>query len=76
MEVHRKPISTLVFYSLIQNDYDWSYFSRIFYIKEYNLFEYQARTLLDEEVKLAKWSNEEDYMLYNLINRERNAKWN
>ena len=76
MEVYRKPISTLVFYFLTQNDYDWSYFSRIFYIKEYNLFEYQARTLLDEEVKLAKWTNEEDYMLYNLISRERNAKWN
>ena len=69
MEVHRKPISSLVFYSLTQNDYDWTYFSRIFYVKEYNLFEYQARTLLDEEVKQAKWSNEEDLMLYNLITR-------
>ena len=61
---------------LPQTDYDWNLFARIFYIKEYNLFEYQARTLLDDEVKLAKWSNDEDYMLYSIITRDKNAKWN
>lgn len=60
----------------IQEKSDWDFFSKIFYVKEYSLFEYQTRTLLDEPARMAKWTDEEDFMLYSIIIRDRRAKWN
>jgi hypothetical protein len=61
---------------LTQDKEDWDFFAKMFFVKEYSLFEYQARILLDESIKVAKWSEEEDYMLYCIIVKDKNAKWN
>lgn len=60
----------------MQNKEDWDFFAQVFFVKEYSLFEYQARILLDESIKVAKWTEDEDYMLYCIIVKDKNAKWN
>lgn len=62
--------------NFIQQKYDWDFFAKVFYVKEYSLFEYQARTIFDESARMNKWTEEEDAMLYNIIIRDSRAKWN
>jgi hypothetical protein len=60
---------------LTQQSHDWDFFARIFYVKEYILFEYQTRTLLEEAARLTKWCEEEDCLLYGIITCDRKLKW-